>query len=154
MIVGFTGSRAGSTPEQFASFCAVVYELGMITEFHQGACDGWDEQATDHMAFARKHYLNGLKIIAHPGCSSRPGDARRFRSQRAIDLSDIVLPEKHFYGRNRDIAVVSSIGIAAPDDRYPKSGTGQCVGCFEQLRKPVIIVYPDGTVERSGGERE
>lgn len=103
--------------EQLRTMVELAETLG-ATRMHHGACNGWDEEAVK-CAMRTK-----LVIIAHP-----PLD-HRFLSQFSIDNSHLVLKERAFRDRNRDIAYEADILVGGPafgenDPRSRRSGTWQ-----------------------------
>lgn len=130
-VLGFTGSRHGMTPEQVAT----VDEMTALAfgEVHHGDCVGAD-LAMDYIA-----RVNGQRRIIHP-----PSDPRL----RAWCDGDVVLPEKPYHDRNRDIVDACTMLIATPAEasEQPKGGTWYTVRYAREQGKPVMVVWPDGTV--------
>ena len=132
--LGFTGTRKGMTPEQQASVRAIV---GGFSTVHHGDCIGADEEMHDiAIAF-------GQSVVVHP-----PADPKL----RAWCRGDVVLPEKPYHDRNRDIVNAARYLLATPDSmkETTKGGTWYTVRYARQEGKDILIVWPDGTWTSEG----
>jgi hypothetical protein len=139
-IVGFTGTRKGLTPAQRQSLEVVlVGEIGLMTgEVHHGDCVGADEACHD---IALEH---GWRIVVHPPT---------VRTMRAFcQAYDEMLPAKGYIDRNRDIVDDTFVLVACPDGpETRRSGTWSTIRWARKNGRPVVIVWPDGRVERREG---
>ena len=108
-VVGFTGTRAGMTPQQRRRFTEL---LAGADEFHHGDCLGADEQAH------RIAYNLDIPVVIHP-----PENGH----QRAWCKGAVrVEKAKPFLERNHDIVRGSTELIATPKElREPAPGRGQ-----------------------------
>lgn len=133
-VLGFTGTRRGMTDAQSR-------EVDQLTRFafselHHGDCVGAD---LDMHVIAR---ANRLRVVIHP-----PLDQRL----RAGLKGDVVCPPKDYLARNRDIVAESDALLATPAEssEHWKGGTWYTVHHAQEQGKPVIIVWPDGSVKAS-----
>lgn len=148
MNIDFTGTRNGLTNEQKAALWPLI-ATDPLGCFHHGACVGADEDAA---VIASKFDL--LNIVAHPGKSAH-GGVNEHLSQKALDVSHHVCPTKTHFARNREIVDDCTVLIACPGYNAPitnstQGGTAYTVNCARKRGKPVLIVRPNGSVEREG----
>jgi nucleoside 2-deoxyribosyltransferase len=139
MKVGFTGTRKGMTLEQQETFAQEFIKLNP-TELHHGDAIGADEQAHNIAKFR-------TKIVIHPPLNP---------SKRAYKRGDVHLEPKPYLERNRDIVDSTDILIACPKEfsEILKSGTWACTRYARSRSKPVLIIWPDGTVTRESREED
>jgi len=132
VILGFTGSRHGLTPPQTAVLRAML-QAGK--EFHHGDCIGADAAAA-----AIAHEL-GLVVVAHP--PAEDGLRAFFPHSAAIQ------PARPYLARNRQIVAACDRLLACPRaaQEERRSGTWYTVRFAERMRKPVVVVLPDGGVQ-------
>lgn len=132
--VGFTGTRLGMTGPQIAQVDDLT-QFGFST-VHHGDCLGADYDM-DCIAKA-----NGQFRIVHPPSNPR---------LRAWCDGDVILPEKPYHDRNRDIVDAVEIVLACPHEpeRQVRGGTWYTIDYAESQKKHVIVVWPDGTVEHA-----
>ena len=137
MKIGFTGTSAGMTNSQLIQVHMLLGDLRWsgATQATHGMCVGADKQFHD-MARALGYFLIGL-----PGVTT---DGRVFK--RADCQCDLVMPEKYFLARNRDIASESDVMIATPQEMEEqiRSGTWATTRYARKLLKPLVIVWPNG----------
>ncbi len=102
-------------------------------EFHEGDCIGADAQA----AFLAREV--GFRIICHPPTNE---------SKRAFFPSDETWPAAPYLDRNKTIVNRSREMIATPGEfeEQLRSGTWSTIRYARKTRKPVSIVFPDGSV--------
>ena len=133
--IGITGTSSGWTPGQEKSFRLWLRKLKErgIDTFRGGDCVGVDKQAHEIAVEL------GLRTIGHPPVNPRA---------RAFCKYDEELPLKPYLERNHDIVNNSDIMIACPSSFkwFPHSGTWATI-TYSRKRKPLLIIYPDGTVE-------
>jgi hypothetical protein len=142
MEIGITGSREGITNKQKITFGKYIDEAiasGGI-RLHHGMCVGWDEIAAD-IAYSR-----GAYIIGHPG-RFKDGKGNEFRALNC--KADTILEEKTHFERNRDIVDSTDILIAGPGwtEDPGKGGTSYTISYAQKKKKPVIIIFPNGTTK-------
>ena len=134
MIIGFTGTRQGMTPRQHEIVGAMV--RSSCTEAHHGDCIGADEE------------FHGICVGAHVKVIIHPPEKRKWRAF----CKGIVLPEKDYLIRNRDIVDACELLIAAPKEQEEPAptrgqGTWSTVRYARGKRRPCAIVKPSGAVE-------
>lgn len=146
MDVGFTGTRHGMTEAQ-ASYVRTLLEKFRSdifeSRFHHGNCVGADDEALD-IANELDYYT-----IAHP--TNMPAlQIPVFKSHESMNYRQPL-------ARNRDIARVADVVIAAPKETaWPKSirgsGTWYTIEhCRKQnVKRRCIIVWPDGMYQIEG----
>jgi hypothetical protein len=130
-IIGFTGTREGMTPRQKATVLRLFIENMPFTFVH-GDCVGADDNAHD------------LAIRVGAPVVQRPST---FTGQRAFGAgAKKVYPPKPPLDRNREIVEGSDLLIATPKGfvEEPRGGTWYTIRYARQVRKPLIIVWPDG----------
>lgn len=134
--IGFTGTREELTEPQLAALGAVftAEQTGEVTEVHHGDCVGADA------AFHDLATRSGARTVGHP-CD--------IKGLRANCVCDEVLPVKKPLDRNRDIVDAVEVLIACPEGpERQRSGTWSTIRFALRVGKPVVIVWPDGRVER------
>lgn len=142
-IIGFTGTRAGPTPQSHAAFIATVMRL-QPRRFLHGACRGWDAEAAKIVS----HLFPTCDIIAFPGISANawPGELNPDRDQDSINLSHHVMPEVSHFARNREIVRLCTVLVACPPtlDLAAKGGTIYTLNYARKCGKPTVTIAPDG----------
>jgi len=135
MKIGFTGTQNGMTVEQRDAFVDVVGVLGPC-EFHHGDCVGADADA----AIVVLKEFHGCKVVCHP-----PNVA----SKRARVGGHVVLVEKPYLDRNRDIVDACDVLVACPkgDAEEVRSGTWYTIRYARRSGRLLRIVFPSGVVE-------
>lgn len=134
--VGITATRDALTPEQ-VKVAGVFFANATAKEqicLHHGDCVGGDA-AIHGIAFDL-----GCKITIHPPSND---------SLRAWCDGDEILPEKEYLVRNKDIVRACVALLAFPNGpETRRSGTWSTVRFAVAQKKPVLIVYPNGSTER------
>lgn len=143
MILGFTGTRNGMTAAQRATVdCLLIFRFN-LTEAHHGDCLGADDEFANlcHALTPRP------KIYARPGFSAK-GYANDLRANNPH--ADVTHPEKTHFARNRDIVDVCDVLLVVPVASIPQTsgGTWYSFGYAKKKKKPIVVVWPDGTVEK------
>lgn len=139
MRVGFTGTRDGMTKEQKATVKQILEELGP-TEAYHGGCVGADIDF-DEMFIGRP-----VVVYVYP--------CQLVNMQGKWSHLDIVWPEMHPLLRNELIVDLSELMIATPKrEEVLRSGTWAAIRYARKVRKPLIIVWPNGMIakERCNG---
>ena len=140
MRVGFTGTRDGLTPAQGGALARRVRDQ-QVTTFHHGACFGADAEAVVHV----RHYHPEAHIVAHP-CT-----LTKCVSERALAASDHKRDVRPPLDRNRDIVDTADVMFACPKGPEElRSGTWSTVRYARKRGVPVVIFWPDGTMETEG----
>lgn len=136
MKIGFTGTQRGMTEDQFRVL-RVLLGAEERDEFHHGDCIKSDNDAAT-MAAAIGH-----KTVAHPPIECK---------KRAYHKSDVVLEPLDYMVRNAALALVADVLIATPGQvaEVLRSGTWMTIRTMRRLKKPIIIIFPDGSVRREG----
>jgi hypothetical protein len=141
--LGFTGTRRGLTDKQSQVLWGLLGDLrskGYI-EFHHGDCVGSDSSA------ALMATRLSFKTIAHP-C-----DLLKHRSFTPSVQYYPVLPPLQ---RNKAIVECSDLMIATPATMSEelRSGTWHTIRYARKTLVSIIIIWPDGRVERENCELE
>lgn len=137
MIVGFSGTRQGMTPEQRSRVAELLRLIEPEAVVH-GDCVGADAE------FDRIAEDCGIQRRCRP-CSIAV--MRAFTGAEQIDEPRPPLE------RNRLIVQDASVLIACPAGRTEEwrgSGTWSTVRAAGRAGKPAWLVFPDGSVERRG----
>lgn len=136
MKLGFTGTRNGMTELQKTIFEGLLQPM---EEFHHGSCRGADVEAARIV-----HHTFELSptIVCHPGPDDDP-------CREASGVDDEVRPPKTHFARNRDIVNETDELIATPADmaEQERGGTWYTIRYAQRVRKPVTIIWPDGSIE-------
>ena len=141
MIIGFTGTQVGMTPQQKQWF-ETYLGFFKCTEFRHGDCIGAD---TDAHELSLKHVS---RIVIHPPVYA---SKRSFCDKKTkVGVTIEVLPEKPYIDRNHDIVDASEM-IATPKEysEQLRSGTWATVRYAKKSKKPLMVIYPDGTTKSS-----
>ena len=135
MIIGFTGTREGMTALQKQSLTALIDTL-KPKEVHHGDCVGADAEFHDIVQGRR------IRTIIHPP----DNDGLRAHCQ---SLFGFTVTPRLYLQRNIDIIEASDLVIAAPKGpELQRSGTWMTIRRAHTYRRPVIIIYPEGNIER------
>lgn len=142
--IGFTGTRHGMSPAQLTSVRDGLLTLAMHCYgpknivAHHGDCIGADE---DFHGICREI---GVNIHVHPPV---------FDALRAFCAGyDVISPAKPYAQRNRDIVDEATHMLAVPRnvcalEPRGRGGTWQTVALAERAKKPLVIVFGNGTTE-------
>lgn len=135
--IGFTGTQAGMTKAQATCVMREILARMPLGVFHHGDCIGADAQAHDAALMA------GAQIHIHP-C-----DIPALRGWKTADYASC---PKRPLDRNRDIVEAVDVMIAAPRMFIEelRSGTWATIRYTRKMRKPLVIVWPDGRAELFG----
>jgi hypothetical protein len=133
-VAAFTGTRLGLTALQRDALRTNLYNAS--TRPHvlmHGDCIGADAEASELAASLR------IITIACP-CD--------LEDQRAHRTADVILPARPPLARNRWMVDGCDFLIACPPGpEVRRSGTWSTVRYAERVRRPVVIIWPDGHVE-------
>lgn len=131
--IGFTGTRKGMTDAQKEAVRLILIGLGTPAWLHHGWCDGSDAEADE---IARPI---GYKVIGHP-----PLDTKY---KADLPEPEIMCDPKPYLDRDLDIAIASSILVAAPKgfEEEFRSGTWATIRRGRVHCQFVIVVWPDGS---------
>lgn len=132
MILGVTGTSRGATIEQMRKIRCFI-EDNDVKILHHGDCIGVDVQTAKIAEFM------GVKTVCHP--PSNPG-------ARARHDSTIILPEKEYLDRNRDIVDAVDYMIVVPFEKEEilRSGTWMTYRYAKKRDVDRTIIFPDGTI--------
>ena len=113
----------------------VLLSILKPSEVHHGDCVGADEQF--HVMCMERH----IHVIIHPPDND---------VLRAHSIGGFSLAPRPYLERNKDIINLSDMLIAAPKgpEVQQGSGTWQSIRWVRRLEKPVIIIHPEGYLER------
>jgi hypothetical protein len=152
MILSFSGSQDGISPQQYDWANMTMRRIGMM-ELHHGGCVGADEEAHRIALDYFDGYVtepDGLQvetITVHPASDVNP----RKVSQLCLKPHPLVrvLAAKPALKRNRDIVNPADLLLATPSG-YEKlrSGTWATIRYAIKMRVPVLICYPNGETEK------
>jgi hypothetical protein len=135
MKIGFTGTQAGMTDVQWKKLNDLLEKcVSPSAEFHHGDCIGADAEAT--ISAKELDY----RIVMHPPIE---------RSKRAFTEADDSRPPRPYLKRNRDIVDECEHLFACPKGKTEelRSGTWATIRYAKKTKKPVTIIYPDGTTD-------
>ena len=141
MILGFTGTRLGLTPQQILALHQLFQQFilyGNDLEFHHGDCIGADAGAHEIAV------SYGARTIGHPPTNT---------DLRAYTINDQNMPPKPYKERNKDIVDNTALLLAcsATPHEELRSGTWQTIRYAESVGKEPIIIGPDGSrISRDG----
>lgn len=138
--VGFTGTQHGCTAMQTDALRGCLRHLlanGYVW-MRNGDCIGSDLEA----AYTWQCY--GGKIAAHPPTIA---------AKRAYVPHDVMLPERPYLDRNKDIVLLSEVMVATPGEKVEqlRGGTWSTIRFARRQRKPLMIIFPDGTSQTENG---
>lgn len=137
MKIGVTGTQYGATPEQLDELKHQLHQIlkDEAIVLHHGDCVGADYQAATLVGrMPRTH------IVAHP-----PRDNRKRGWHRSHEVRTL----KPYLERNKDIVDETVILFALPrSPEAQRSGTWATVRYAVKQGKPVVIIYPSGSIER------
>lgn len=140
--IGITGSKDGISAKQRHSLEVLLTLLYLCIEdpeLHHGDCVGADEEA----------FLIAVRIgfagVVHP-----PID-ERYRAFTDRAFPQEIRPAKGFLARNLDIARECQLLIVIPNSYEEKlrSGTWATMRYAKRYHKPIIVIWPDGSIEWS-----
>jgi len=139
--IGFTGTRKPLTPAQIERLTSVLTAEGErhpgAVTFRHGDCVGADAAAH---AIARQL---GFCIVLHPPTNNS------LRANLNAECST-VWKAKPYFERNRDIVDYSDCLVACPEGpETQRSGTWSTVRYALRVGVPVVVVWPDGRLERA-----
>ena len=127
MIVGFTGTQVGMTPEQMAAVREALANPN-TKEFHHGDCIGADEEA--HNIAVEFH----IPIFVHPPVNP---------NKQAFCREGFHFEPRPYLIRNHDIVDACNLLIATP--RGPeelRSGTWATIRYASKIGRQLLIIEP------------
>lgn len=132
--VGVTGTRTGMTEAQKRKFLEVL-RTGDFTHWHHGLCVGVDCQTHELM----REYFPEVHIVGHPPVKTG--------LKGEVECDALREPKSHF-ARNRDIVNETGGLIVVPYQMewQPNGGTWYTHDYAVKTGKPVLIVWPDGSI--------
>lgn len=138
MLIGFTGTREGLKPAQRQGLLNLLSNLKDVRQAHHGDCTGADQEFHEAVEAL---FNETVIIVSHPPINNK---------FRAYCDANITFPTKDYLERNDDIVNSCDALIAAPNgfEEIKRSGTWYTVRRAREAGKLVIIVYPDGTLEK------
>lgn len=108
--------------------------LGFANIFHHGDCVGADAEAHE---IAKGH---GAYVVVHPPDNDK---------YRAFCKGDVITEPKPYLERNEDIIIMCGLLIATPKSMFEEmrgSGTWYTIRKAKEIKRSIIIVYPNGAV--------
>jgi hypothetical protein len=143
VIVGFTGTRSTLTSAQAGRLVHLLVELRTKSIEHvvHGDCVGADEE------FDRICYSLHLRRELYP--SDTP-DLRAYSERKRRD-GVFTHPAEPPLARNKKIVEVCHVLIACPKtlDEQRRSGTWTTVRAARAVKRPAVLIYPNGVIVRS-----
>ena len=145
-VVGFTGTRTGLTEPQLKALRQWL-ESHPPTEVHHGNCVGADEQFAKAVVDMAPLNAELPYEVAHPTTFTklqiRNGWADEYRTP---------LPPLE---RNKKIVAAVDVLVAGPSGPETlRSGTWATVRACRKAGKPVVIVWPNGTITEENAPTE
>jgi hypothetical protein len=140
--VGFTGTRNKPHFDQIVSTYDVL-KASRPTEFHHGDCVGADDQAATSacMSLGAVNHVHPGPLSSHP--ELKAGTFRR------IGYPSVEYEPMPYFARNRVIVDSTDVLVANPRTMSEEQGgTWYTVNYARKQGKPIVIVWPDGTVAR------
>jgi len=146
--LGFTGTQGGLTSAQRESLQTTLTKIheNDVFEYHHGDCIGADAEFDELVRLIEN---TGSTIHIHPptdnsrvaNCQNRSPGTRQIR----------VHAPKPYLKRNTDIVNDSHMLIACPKEfvEVLRSGTWSTIRRANKRNLPVIIIFPNGTLEFS-----
>lgn len=131
--LAFTGTREGMTQPQLSFIAKIVTVVYIPDEVHHGDCIGADEQF--HIICRQ-----ATDALIHIWPPLNP-------KYRAYCIGDNLHGPMGYLERDRAIVDSSVLLLAAPINNT-RSGTWYTINYAESKHKPIIIVFPDGAVEK------
>jgi hypothetical protein len=132
LAAGMTGTKKGATEKQLAKLLILAKRYA-VTSLSHGDCIGADEQC--HNLAVQKKW----DIVIFP-----PVDPK-YRAFCKTGKPDI-RPKGEYLKRNKDIVNNSRLMFCFPagNDEELRSGTWACIRYAKKVKKPHIIIFPDG----------
>lgn len=145
MILGFTGTRNLPTRQQHRTLNLFMFDND-IDQAHHGACVGSD------LAFHGCALNYGVPIVVHPPLEEAYLAWECLTATHEVyepEPDITVLERKEYHERNRDIVHACDNLLATPNGpRRPHSGTWYTIDYALKHKVPVVICWPDGTLEK------
>lgn len=138
-LAGFTGTRQGMTEAQKATVERLLEKDLRLTRVHHGSAIGADAE------FHEIAGKVGIEVTLH--LSDRPDQTADCKG--AVKVHAPLTP----LARNRCIVAMTEYMIAAPAESLEqrRGGTWSTIRYARMVKRPVIIVYPDGNTSEHGG---
>lgn len=138
--IGFTGTRKGKTEAQLASVISFLDGLEFIA--HHGDCEGWDE------IFDIICYEMQICRLLYPSTSK----TRRWSEVHRPENCEVAQLAKPPMERNPDIVNPVDAMLACPGEMFEelRSGTWATIRYARKINKPLIIIWPDGSITEEG----
>ena len=140
LVIGFTGTRGGMTPIASARLAVLVAALDPAVAHHGdcvGADAGFHAEVTD--------WVPDCAMMVHPALARGMRDFRAYCTSRR----QITHVPKPALQRNKDIVDAIDVLIAAPSSprEVLRSGTWATIRYARSVKRPIIMIYPDGRME-------
>lgn len=135
--LGVTGTRDGWTREQEQKF-VLMLSTEPFTHWHHGKCKGVDSQTH----FVIRSLFPKVRIVGHPSVD---------KSHEIDNLCDEEWDPKSHFARNRDIVDNAHGLIVVPKqpEWQSRGGTWYTHDYAVKRKKPVLIIWPDGSSKNS-----
>lgn len=134
--VGFTGTRFGMTKEQKVRMSSLVPRADF---YHHGDCVGADADFHNIVRYLCHDFNHDGQIVGH-----LPVDT----THRAFCTFDETRDPLPHMKRNKAIVTESDVMLACPStmEEQQFGGTWATIRMARKAKKPLTIVYPDGSV--------
>jgi len=146
IVLAFTGTRRGLTDAQRSALRVVLAGYPGAT-LHNGCAEGADEECLE---LVYSGILGRCSVVLHPAHLLRFIWAQSWQVgfNGHADLRGVAGPLE----RNRRMVDAASVVIACPHGpEERRSGTWSTVRYARKRGRDVVIVWPDGRIEREGG---
>lgn len=150
MILGFTGTRKGMTPEQLATLNLEMDNPGLDIDDNSppklihGGAEGADETMDSLCCFRTQE-----PIEVYP-CTWERYQYWVNKDKFSTIINRIVHQVKPPLVRNKIIVERAALMIATPYtmEEELRSGTWATLRYARKLNKPITIIFPDGSIQR------
>jgi len=150
MKIGFTGTQRGMTDKQKVYIMNWFRECSAGSEFetHSGDCIGADQDFVN--------VLNWIEMKGWCVFFTKIGHIPEIKTKRAFCKYDEEREPKPYLVRNKEIVNESELLIATPGEykEQLRSGTWSTIRYAKKLKKRVIVVFPDGSVEITKSDKK
>lgn len=143
MNICITGTKIGATGYQLVEAIKQLYSwnASVINILNHGGCVGFDEQI--HNIIKIIPTFNNIQLKIHPA----KGVDDKYKAK--LDMAGCILEdEKLPLERNKIMVDKSDCVLAVPKEfkEVLRSGTWSTIRYAKKQNKPLIIIYPDGSL--------
>jgi hypothetical protein len=137
VIVGYTGPRKGMHRAQSRVLPCVLHALARKIVAHHGDCVGGDAEFHDMI----RAEFELSRVVIHPP---------EYEGLRAFKEADEYRQPAPFGDRDRRMVEEVEVLVATPggfEERRRGSGTWLTIRHAKRVRRPLVVVWPDGRAE-------